>query len=346
MTQEANVRLGEGDRHQPLDGNVLREVLARFGCRETSVQQLDSFVSKVYACRRERDRIVLKITPGWFRTADQILAELDFVAYLGGQGIPTARTIPSLRGRWVETVSFAHRDFLAYGFQWIDGERIDGPALTPAFLRRSGELMGRIHIASKSYPEAHRPRRRPDWDEKDRFERRLRRFPPSLSRVGRDAGELLRRLRRLPIDRDCCGLLHGDMNAGNLLCGDSMWVIDFENCYYGWFADDIAAALYYTAHDRWYHFSPETYRQWAAGRGLGPDGASFAAYYLEHFLAGYASVRPFAREWVERIPDFLHLRHLDEFFAQLDGWPPRFDVWGGPASLESHQRELEAGIFV
>ena len=346
MTREVNVRASEADGQQPLDGRVLREVLARFGCQESAAQQLDSFVSKVYACRRDRDRIVLKITPGWFRARDQILAELDFVAYLHGEGVPTFRAIPSLRGQRVETVSSANRDFLAYGFHWIDGERVAGPHWTPDFLRRSGQLMGRIHAASKRYPPAHEPRRRPDWDDEDRFEQPLSRFPPSLSRVGSDARALLQRLRCLPTDRDSYGLLHGDMNAGNLLCGNSMWVIDFENCYYGWFADDIAAALYYTAHDRWYYFSPETYRPWAAAKGLGPDGASFAAYYLEHFLAGYASVCPLAREWIERIPDFLHLRHLDQFLTERDGWPPQFDVQGGRANPESRRRELEAGTFV
>jgi amicoumacin kinase len=329
-----------------LDPGVLREALARFGCRESSAEPLDSFVSKVFACQRQHDRVVVKITPDWFRNRDQIVAELDFVAFLDSHGVPTLRPVRSIRDQRVERLPIADGDVLAYGSGWIDGETVDGLDWTPDFFRRSGEIMGRIHAASKLYPEAREPCRRPDWDNEGQFERQLSQLAPALSRVGDSARELLRRLRRLPTDRDHYGLLHGDMNVGNLLCGASMWVIDFENCYYGWFVDDIAAALYYTAHDRRYYFSGETYLQWAASKGLGPDGAAFGAYYLKHFLAGYTRICPLAREWIERIPDFLHLRHLDEFLAKLEGWPSLFDAQGSRASVESHTRELEAGTFI
>jgi Ser/Thr protein kinase RdoA (MazF antagonist) len=345
MMQSADGVL-DGSGHRPVDGHLLSEVLARFGCRKKGAKRLDSFVSSVYSCWRGRERVVLKITPGSFRTRDAIVAELDFVAHLDRNGIPTLRSIQSLGGQRVETLCLADQDYLAYGFQWIDGESVDGEEWTADFFRRAGETMGRIHFASKLYPEARKPCRRPAWDEEDHFEQHIRHFPPALSRLGDDARALLRRLRQLPTDRDCYGLLHGDMNTGNLLCGDKMWVIDFENCYYGWFVDDIAASLYYTAHDRWYYFDAETYPHWAASRGLGTDGASFAAYYLEHFLQGYVTICPLAREWIERIPDFLHLRHLDEYLAKLEGWPPQCDIHGRPASLESYVRELEAGTYI
>ncbi|BAM93208.1 hypothetical protein S58_72440 [Bradyrhizobium oligotrophicum S58] len=331
-----------------LDPPLLRDALSRFGCKPETAEPVGSFISKVYACQREHDWIALKITPDWFHDRNEILAELDFIIFLDRNNVPVLRPVRSDGNQLVEVIPSDDADLLAYASQWIDGEAVEGPDWTADYFRRAGAMMGHIHAASTLYPTVRKRQRRPHWDHDDYYEERLARLPARLSHIAANARQLVERLRGLPSDPAHFGLLHGDMNVGNLLCCDdgSMRVIDFENCYYGWFMDDIAAALYYTAHDRWEYFPGDTYLQWSAANGLAPDGAAFGNFYLTHFLEGYTSVRPVGGEWIARIPDFLHLRHLDEFLAKFDGSPSLFDAEGNRATLESYVRELEAGIFL
>ena len=52
------------------------------------------------------------------------------------------------------------------------------------------------------------------------------------------------RVATLPTDREHFGLIHGDLRLANLLVdGDSTAIIDFDDCGFGWYLFDLAAAL-------------------------------------------------------------------------------------------------------
>ena len=128
-----------------------------------------------------------------------------------------------------------------------------------------------------------------------------------------EARDVLAELRALPTDGDSFGLLHGDLNAWNVLDDAGiMTAIDFENAYYGWFAGDIAASLYYTTHDRKYWFEDGAYPAWAASQGIAADDDAFQAYFLRGLLEGYRAVRPLDESWEARIPLFLDLRLISD----------------------------------
>ena len=95
------------------------------------------------------------------------------------------------------------------------------------------------------------------------------------------------RLAALPNDRDHFGLIHADLRLANLLVeGDRTGIIDFDDCGFGWYLYDLAAAL---------SFLEER-----------PDVPELIACWL----AGYRKVAevPVAAE--AEIPTFIMLRRL------------------------------------
>jgi Ser/Thr protein kinase RdoA (MazF antagonist) len=91
---------------------------------------------------------------------------------------------------------------------------------------------------------------------------------------------------------DRFGLIHADLRLANLLAeGERLRVIDFDDCGFGWFAYDFAAAVSFFE-----------------------DAAEVPAL-LDAWVAGYRGVRPLAEEQVAAMPVFVAARRL-----LLTGW--------------------------
>ena len=87
--------------------------------------------------------------------------------------------------------------------------------------------------------------------------------PDILEILVRSEGEIQNRLREYGNDTDRYGLIHADMRLANLLIeGENIRLIDFDDCGFGWFMYDFAAAISFieTAKN-----IPELARAWMAG---------------------------------------------------------------------------------
>lgn len=71
------------------------------------------------------------------------------------------------------------------------------------------------------------------------------RVPEQLPRVCEKLVTLLGELRALPRTPDGSGMIDADFNDGNFTVDDAtgdLTVFDFDDCYYGWFAYELASA--------------------------------------------------------------------------------------------------------
>lgn len=99
-------------------------------------------------------------------------------------------------------------------------------------------------------------------------------------------------LATVPEDKDHFGLIHADLRLANLLVdGDRTAIIDFDDCGFGWYFYDLAAAL---------SFLEE--------RDDVPD-------LISEWVAGYSDVIKPSAVLLDKIPAFVMLRRL-----QLLGW--------------------------
>jgi Ser/Thr protein kinase RdoA (MazF antagonist) len=113
-------------------------------------------------------------------------------------------------------------------------------------------------------------------------------FSPAERRLVIETRDRVRAVMdRLGRDPSTFGMIHADLHDGNLLAdGERLTVIDFDDCAFGWYAYDIAVALYHQ------QGSP------------GFDAMQRA------FVRGYRAVRAFSDDAVALIPMFLLVRGM------------------------------------
>lgn len=105
--------------------------------------------------------------------------------------------------------------------------------------------------------------------------------------LARCADALRVRLAAYGAGPDRFGLIHADLRLANLLVeGDRLGVIDFDDCGFGWFVYDFAAAVSFLETEP---FIPDLAEAW---------------------VAGYRRVAPLADEDVAMIPAFVMLRRM------------------------------------
>jgi Ser/Thr protein kinase RdoA (MazF antagonist) len=270
------------------DDGVREELCARFGLAVPGTHRLGSLMSFVYADGRK----VLKIAGRSHRGESQLLGEIDFVEHLARRGVRVARPLRSRRGRMVERV----RTFFGYAFERLAGAAVE--TWTPDLIEAWGALLARIHAANADYLPAEIRRPLWHWNEPDYFDRYLRGAPPLLRRR---AAELAEWQLALPREPAHFGMIHGDPHHWNLLHHDGeLSLIDFDDCVYGWFVADVAAAMYYAVG--------------AAGEFGEPDQVAWFRCLRDHLLRGYQRVRPRSMDDAARwLPRFLLASTLHDY---------------------------------
>jgi Ser/Thr protein kinase RdoA (MazF antagonist) len=110
---------------------------------------------------------------------------------------------------------------------------------------------------------------------------------PGTALLQRAAECLQTRLARFGQSPDRFGLIHADLRLANLIVtGDTLNVIDFDDCGFGWFAYDFAASVSFFEHE--------------------PRVPALLAAWLD----GYRTLAPFSREAEAEMPVFIMLRRL------------------------------------
>ncbi|MBN8918150.1 MAG: phosphotransferase [Rhizobiales bacterium] len=223
-----------------------------------------------------QDIVVRVYRPGYHEAAE-IRSELAWIAALrADEVVPTPAIIPTNDGHLLNEVAQdgALRRLAAFAF--VPGIEPQEGADLPGWFRRLGAFHARLHAHAKGW-------RRPDgftrkvWD----FESMLGERPLwgdfraalALDAAGR---ALLERTARALKDRlarlttpDSFGLIHADLRLANLLAdGDSLTLIDFDDCGFSWFLYDFASAVSFMEHSP---LVPALKDAWADGyRTLAP----------------------------------------------------------------------------
>ena len=262
--------------------------------------------NRTYLVEAPGFRAVLRVhRPGYQRRA-AIESELAWLAALSGEGsdrfdhigavpqngratLQTPAPIAGRDGRFLQGT-----DPVMVLFEFIEGETPSEDA-PPAIFETLGGLAATLHQQARDWvPPA--GFERPSWDAAAVFGaeaawgnwRAAPHVTPAIRAVLETAETRVQeRLGAFGCSPDVFGLIHADMRAANLLVeGDSVRLIDFDDCGFGWFLYDFAAAVSFI----------ETR----------PDlGALKAAW-----LRGYRRVAPLSHHAEEMLDTFVMLRRL------------------------------------
>ncbi len=242
-------------------------------------------------------RAILRLHRPGYHSVAAILSELEWLnAIRADTALSTPRAIIGRDGMAVQRIAFAAGDERhAVLFEHLPGRHPDaGGDLTPAF-EALGEQTARLHDHVQGWT-------RPDgfermaWDEAAVFGPAATwgdwRAAPNVTADMRGVLEQVEaivtsRLLTYGKGADRYGLIHADLRLANVLIDeDRLHLIDFDDCGFGWFGYDFAAAISFVEDD------PAVPRLKAA------------------WLTGYRRVRSMPDEDAAMIDTFIMLRRL------------------------------------
>jgi amicoumacin kinase len=242
---------------------------------------------------------------------DQTLGMLEWVRFLSREGAPVSAPIPSVRNRLLENLNHYGTRYTLTAFEKVDGilaENIPSAEWTDDLFTNIGRAVGRFHGVSSRFKPARPSRRRLQWFESDEIQKAIRLLSASSDPGQEILIRLVAELKQLPSSAKDYGLIHDDLHFANFIVRpDGMvTIIDFDDCAYGWFAMDVAMALF----DVLVLYNPPTEA----------ERRQFAWRFLGSYLRGYRQEKDLPPFWISQIPHFLKLKELC-VYATLIGHP-------------------------
>ncbi|MBS7543140.1 phosphotransferase enzyme family protein [Ancylobacter oerskovii] len=240
--------------------------------------------------------LVLRVHRPGYHSRAEIASELAWLGALGGEGVVATLTpVPLADGTLIADLDDGGVTRHAVAFELVAGkEPAEGEDL-PRWFRELGAINARLHAHAKG------------WKRPDGFVRKRWDYDAMLGEVllwgdwraglGLDgdgravledvAAVLKRKLAAYGTGEDRFGLVHADMRVANLLVdGDTLSVIDFDDCGFSWYLYDFAAAISFTEHE--------------------PYVPALQAAWIE----GYRTVAPLTDEECAILPVFIMLRRM------------------------------------
>ena len=238
---------------------VLRAARACWNLPEETVATLIN-VSENLTYRLEAGgwRRILRVHRPGYQTRAAIRSELAWLDALRAQtDLSVSRAVPGFDGEAVQRALLDEPRHLAL-FEHLPGRHVSsGEPMEPLF-RRLGAQTARLHRHARGWA---RPAgfERFAWDEAMLLGPRAvwgdwrvaPRVTPEIRAVLERAEETARRrLRNHGKAADRYGLIHADLRLANVLVdGGTLHLIDFDDCGFGWFGYDFAAAVSFMEDD-------------------------------------------------------------------------------------------------
>ncbi|MFT8886508.1 MAG: phosphotransferase [Acetobacter papayae] len=290
----------------PLDDTLLNhmahQAVARYPfCHQARVSLVTRSENATFLVESPSGRYALRIhRPGYHEQVD-IESELAWLKALHEEtDIPVPLALADCDGKHVLTLAVPGGGYrYAVLFHWLEGE-MPTACLDPLAFRQLGKITAKFHQHSRNWgrptsfrrivwghetmvgPEAHWG----DWRDTPGLSATDAQFiAQAIEQVGRELSVYGREAERY-------GLIHSDLRLTNLILHPSgTRVIDFDDCGFGWFMHDLAAAISFEEH----HPS--------------------APAWVENWLEGYEQVVPLSAEDRAILPALFVQRRV-----QLTAW--------------------------
>jgi Ser/Thr protein kinase RdoA (MazF antagonist) len=245
----------------------------------------------------EQERpVILRVYRPGYHTRREIESELAWITDLRARGIvETPEPLTVRNGGHIAAFDLngAHREVVAFAF--MSGEEPSPDADLTGGFRKLGAISARLHQHTRTWKRPPGFARKtwtwetmlgsaPHWGD---WRAALGLEPEGAAVLDRLSADLRRRLEAFGTGPDRFGLIHADLRLANLLVeGDRLGVIDFDDCGFGWFGYDFAAAVSFLEHEP---YIPDLQDAW---------------------VAGYRTVAPLSAQDEVMLPTFVMLRRL------------------------------------
>lgn len=246
------------------------------------------------------------------KTLEMVQQEIEWMNFLYERGVAVPKPEINIQmvGRQVRTC-----------FEYVEGKPIDvtnDSHWNSNKFEEFGRILGKIHALSKEFTlgQFHRPvwtKENPDvFDIKDKLSPEVKSIYDSL----------MQQLFSFDIHSNTYGMIHNDFHLGNLLISNDgvITTIDFDDCSFNWFAQDIAVFFY---HAYWQQES------------FNGNTEPFCQEFLKHFFLGYQGENLLHEAIIEQIPIFLKVREIFLYQLFLQTWDPEhMEEWQQQTLIE------------
>jgi Ser/Thr protein kinase RdoA (MazF antagonist) len=203
------------------------DLAAAYGVSENDIRFVTQVQNHIFAYERAGVEFILRLTPQTHRSAEQVMAEVEWVNDLAARNAPVAAVVPAGDGSLSRPVEIAGEQFTAVSFQKLEGEIGNQEYWTPAVFVKWGRLTGRLHRESRLY---HPVARRANWV--DRLPSVIPESTDDEIAMGQLA-TLVEDLKQLPKSDNVFGLIHADLHFWNFAVSPGgLTVFDFDNSEY------------------------------------------------------------------------------------------------------------------
>jgi Ser/Thr protein kinase RdoA (MazF antagonist) len=187
---------------------------------------------------------LLRFAPKTEKYKENMLAELEFIAYLRANGYGVLESVTSQSGKELEEAQTPWGDYFASVFRRVSGVQINKTDFSDTIIFSHGKALGKLHHLSSEYTPTTTKR----WSYSnvlDWIQDHLMDFPQETEALLET--KLLRDyFSAIPITKNNFGLIHYDFEFDNVFYDQeskSCNVIDFDDAMYHWYAMDIEQAL-------------------------------------------------------------------------------------------------------
>jgi len=230
-----------------MTADLIRAVLPCYGLpADTPLTLLNRSENETWAAG---DTLILRLHRQGYHTKAEIMSELAWLTALQGTpGLRMVRPVADPQGGLVTET--AGRCLVA--FAPIAAQELLVTDDLPRWFAPLGQITARLHAQSRSWTPPHGFTRKrwdantilgpaPHWGDW--------RAAPGLCSDGnailtRASAALTAKLAAYGTGAEVFGLIHADLRLANLMQDtQGLWVIDFDDCGFGWWLYDLAAAL-------------------------------------------------------------------------------------------------------
>jgi Ser/Thr protein kinase RdoA (MazF antagonist) len=211
--------------------------------------------------------LILRLHREGYHRRAEIVSELAWLDAL--QGMPGLRTVRPVAGLQGPVTEVDGR--FVVGFAPIPGQELRPGDDLARWFAPLGEVTARLHLHARSWtlPPGFTRKRwdaetilgpRPHWGDWRQARGLDRSGIQVLERATRD---LALKLQAYGTGPEVFGLIHADLRLANLMVdGEGLWAIDFDDCGFGWWVYDLAAALSFIETDP---RLPDLIARWSEG---------------------------------------------------------------------------------
>lgn len=253
---------------------------------------------------RGAKRAILRLSRPGYHMQEELEAEIRWMEELKQDTRLILReAIAGRDGKFIHAVKDENgEDYYGVVFTYLTGKSLEELAVNKQLIwfERLGQIAAVLHDHTRKWSESHNLSRFHwsyatmlgthaiwgDW-------RKVPTLTPKTYTILEEADCLIRRqLEEYGTTEENYGLIHGDLRGSNLLIEEDMIkIIDFDDCGYGWYIQDLAASLSFM------------------------ETEPLIPQLIEAWIKGYQKITPLQQREIDILPTFIMMRRI-----QLLAW--------------------------